>query len=130
MMEMILKAPPLTPKEDGSHLLDLWKKRMNFTPGWTDLNAMQRGVIQMLRAGPNDIFGFRAAFNQDLEKLIMNINRPTMILTNTGDDIYFAALRAKELRPDFIFLELEKGTHDIVDEQPEEWSSAVFNFIK
>ncbi len=130
MMEMILKAPPLTPKEDGSHLLDLWKKRMNFTPGWTDLNAMQRGVIQMLRAGPNDIFGFRAAFNQDLEELIMNINRPTMILTNTGDDIYFAALRAKELRPDFIFLELEKGTHDIVDEQPEEWSSAVFNFIK
>ncbi|GIT36783.1 MAG: hypothetical protein Ct9H300mP6_06510 [Gammaproteobacteria bacterium] len=30
MMEMIKKSPPIIPKEDGSHLLDLWKKRMGF----------------------------------------------------------------------------------------------------
>ena len=53
-----------------------------------------------------------------------------MILTNTGDDIYFAALRTRELRPDFKFIELQNGTHDIVDEQPNQWSKAVFNFIK
>ena len=113
MMEMIKKSPPIIPKEDGSHLLDLWKKRMGFTPGWTDLDAMQRGIIQMLRAGPNDIFGFKAVFSQDLESVIKRIETPAMILTNTGDDIYFAALRTRELRPDFKFLELQNGTHDI-----------------
>ena len=30
----------------------------------------------------------------------------------------------------FKFLELQNGTHDIVDEQPNQWSKAVFNFIK
>ncbi len=58
------------------------------------------------------------------------MDKPTMILTNTGDDIYFAALRTKELRPKFEFLELQNGTHEIVDAQPNEWSEAVFNFIK
>lgn len=130
MIEMIQKAPPIIPKKDGSHLLDLWNKRTRFTPGWTDLDAMQRGIVQMLRAGPNDIFGFRAAFEQDLEDVIKKITKPTMILTNTGDDIYFAAHRTRELRPDFEFFELQNGTHDIVDEQPNEWSNAVFNFIK
>ncbi|GIT36781.1 MAG: hypothetical protein Ct9H300mP6_06490 [Gammaproteobacteria bacterium] len=33
-------------------------------------------------------------------------------------------------RPDFNFFELQNGTHDIVDEQPNQWSKAVFNFIK
>ncbi|GIT36782.1 MAG: hypothetical protein Ct9H300mP6_06500 [Gammaproteobacteria bacterium] len=55
----------------------------------------------MLRAGPNDIFGFKAAFGQDLETIIKRINKPTMILTNTGDDIYFAALRTRGFSPRF-----------------------------
>jgi hypothetical protein len=50
-------------------------------------------------------------------------------LTNTGDDIYFAALRAKEIRPDFLFKELSGGTHDIVDEQPEAWAEIVTEFF-
>jgi len=44
--------------------------------------------------------------------------------------ISFAALRTKELRPDFMFKELENGTHDIVDEQPQEWSKCIVGFLK
>ena len=111
-------------------MLKLWNKRIEFTPGWTNLDAMQNGIIQMLRADENDIYGFKAAFNQDLESVLLQIENPTMILTNTGDDIYFAALRARELRPDFIFKELQNGTHDIVDEQPQEWSKCIAEFLK
>jgi hypothetical protein len=53
-----------------------------------------------------------------------------MILTNTGDDIYFAAIRAKELRSDFVFTALIDGTHDIVDEQTNEWVDSIVDFIK
>jgi pimeloyl-ACP methyl ester carboxylesterase len=111
-------------------LKDVWEKRISFTPGWTDINAMHNGVIQMLRAGPNDHFGFIAAFEYDLENALSKIKQSAMILTNTGDDIYFAALRAKELRPDFIFKALADGTHDIVDEQTNEWVDLIVDFIK
>jgi len=130
MLQMIESAPSLALKKDGSHLLKLWNKRIDFTPGWTNLDAMQNGIIQMLRADTNDIFGFKAAFDQDLERQLLLIEHPTMILTNTGDDIYFAAVRTQELRPDFIFKELKNGTHDIVDEQPKEWSQCIADFLK
>ena len=51
-------------------------------------------------------------------------------MTNTGDDIYYAAGRAREIRPDFAYVELEGGTHDIVDEQPENWTRAVARFLQ
>ena len=53
-----------------------------------------------------------------------------LILTNTGDDIYYAAQRALKLRADFHYEELEGGTHDIVEEQPDAWTDAVVNFLK
>ena len=61
--------------------------------------------------------------------MLLAIDVPTMILTNTGDDIYFAAKRAALLRPDFSFLELEGGTHDIVDEQTQIWVKSVTDFL-
>ena len=130
IMNAIKSAPRIIPIKDGSHLKDLWEKRISFTPGWMDINAMHNGVIQMLRAGPNDHFGFIAAFEYDLEYAIKKIKQSAMILTNTGDDIYFAALRAKELRPDFIFKALSGGTHDIVDEQTNEWVDSIVDFVK
>ncbi len=83
----------------------------------------------MLRVTGDEIHGFRAAFSQNLEEVLLAIDVPTMILTNTGDDIYFAAKRAALLRPDFSFLELEGGTHDIVDEQTQIWVKSVTDFL-
>ena len=129
VMSMIEKAPKMLPKTDGSHLTEIWQRRQQFTPGWTDLDAMHRGIIQMLRVTGDEMHGFKAAFSQNLEEVLLAIDVPTMILTNTGDDIYFAAKRAALLRPDFTFLELEKGTHDIVDEQTQIWVKFVTDFL-
>ena len=54
----------------------------------------------------------------------------TLILTNTGDDLYHMAVRARTLRPDMAYYELVGGTHDIVDEQPQAWADAVAAFIR
>ena len=94
VMSMIEKAPKMFPKTDGSHLTEIWQRRQQFTPGWTDLDAMHRGIIQMLRVTGDEMHGFKAAFSQNLEEVLLAIDVPTMILTNTGDDIYFAAKRA------------------------------------
>ena len=130
VMTMIEKAPKMIVQKDGKHLTELWERRKKFTPGWTDLESMHKGIIQMLRVTGDEIHGFKAAFSQDLEAILLSIQVPTMILTNTGDDIYFAAKRAALLRPDFKFIELEEGTHDIVDEQTDNWVKSVLEFLQ
>jgi pimeloyl-ACP methyl ester carboxylesterase len=121
-------APPVEPQADGSHLTAMWERRQYFTPGWTSLSAMHLGVIQMFIAGETDWYGHRAAFAHDIAVPLGKVQQPTLILTNTGDDIYYAAARARALRPDFHYTELAGGTHDIVDEQPGAWSQVVANF--
>ena len=124
----LANAPKIGIEADGSHLLDLWNRRVFFTPGWSNLKAMHRGVVQMLLAGETEWYGHHAAFAHDIAEPIARITQPTLILTNTGDDIYQAVQRARELRPDFAYVELEGGTHDIVDEQPDAWCEAVARF--
>ncbi len=121
-------APKVEARADGSHLTAMWERRQHFTPGWTSLKAMHWGVIQMLIAGETDWYGHRAAFAHDIAVPLAKVQQPTMILTNTGDDIYYAAARARALRPDFHYTELEGGTHDIVDEQTDAWSEVVAKF--
>lgn len=122
-------APRVEPQADGSHLMAMWERRQHFTPGWTSLSAMHWGVIQMFIAGETDWYGHRAAFAHDIAVPLGKVKQTTLILTNTGDDIYYAAARARELRPDFRYTELEGGTHDIVDEQTEAWSAVVASFV-
>jgi len=121
-------SPSVETQADGSHLMTMWQRRIRFTPGWTSLDAMQLGVIQMFIAGDTAWYGHRAAFAHDATVAIEAIQQPTLILTNTGDDIYYTAARAQKLRPDFAYAELEGGTHDIVDEQPQAWSDIVAAF--
>jgi pimeloyl-ACP methyl ester carboxylesterase len=90
---------------------------------------MHREVVQMLRAGDTLWYGHAASFAYDQLGRLAQIAVPTLILTNTGDLTYRFALRAAERRPDFAYRELAGGTHDIVDEQPDAFASAVAWFL-
>ena len=114
---------------DGSHLKDRWDQRVQFTPGWSDATAMHRRLVDQLWAGDTWWYGHRAAFEYQMEPDLLALTGPALILTNTGDDLYGCAQKAHALRPDFAYAELEGGTHDIVDEQPEAWSRRVADFI-
>jgi pimeloyl-ACP methyl ester carboxylesterase len=121
---------PLELKPDGSHLLAAWNQRLAASPGWSDLRAMHRYVVEMLANWEHYGRGFSAAFAHDLAADLKAMRGPALILTNTGEDLYQASKRAHALRPDFAFAELERGTHDIVDEQPEAWVAAVIGYLK
>ena len=121
---------PMAKQPDGSHLVARWDRRIAATVGWTDIDAMHRGVVWTLVAGDTWWYGHAAAFAYDMEPAFMGLSCPTLILTNTGDDIYHLAQRARDMRPELAYVELEGGTHDIVDEQPEAWAEAVAGFIK
>jgi pimeloyl-ACP methyl ester carboxylesterase len=118
------------PKADGSHLQALWERRCAASgPGWTHLGAMHREVVQMLRAGDTLWYGHAASFRYDQLGRLAALGAPTLILTNTGDLTYPLAQRAAQCRPDFEYVELQGGTHDIVDEQPEAFAAAVASFL-
>lgn len=114
---------------DGSHLQARWDRRAKFSPGWTDKEAMHRRLVDQLWAGSTGWYGHNAALQYEVMPDLMAVKSRTLLLTNTGDDIYELAQRAKKARPDFAYKEIEGGTHDIVDEQPEAWSNAVADFV-
>ena len=124
------KPGPQAIEADGSHLKTRWESRVAATVGWTDVEAMHNNVLQTLWAGETFWYGHKAAYEYDITEAFMALKMPTLILTNTGDDIYHLSCRARDMRPDMTFVELDGGTHDIVDEQPQAWSEAVISFIK
>ncbi len=115
--------------KDGSHLQKRWDQRVHYTPGWTDEVVMHERLVDQLWAGDTWWYGHRAAFNYDMKPDLLAVTQPTLILTNTNDDLYASAKQTHMLRPDFSYTEIEGGTHDIVDEQPEAWARAVATFL-
>lgn len=122
------RAPEI--REDGSHLLEPWTRRLGVTAGYTDLRAMTRCVVEMLQVRETEWHGYIPVFTYDLEASLSEITLPALLLTNTGEDLYRATQRARAARPDLPYIELDGGTHDIVDEQPDAWVAAVLDFLR
>ena len=121
---------PKDPLEDGSHLLTAWQNRLRSTPGWTDLELMHRYTVEALYRGTTNWRAFPLVIGADLQGLLLGLNVPTLLLTNTGEDLYDATRRSHALRPDFFdYRELEGGTHDITDNQPEAWVEVVSGWL-
>lgn len=117
-------------RPDGSHLQELWERRLRVSPGWTDLAAVHRNVIDMLLAGDTLWYGHHASLVYDQLGNLARITHPALILNNTGDALYPLCRSTHALRPDFAYAELTGGTHDIVDEQPDAWCAAVVEFLR
>ena len=121
---------PLLPRADGRHLLDAWNQRLAATPGWTDLDAMHRHLATMLGNPERYYWLFEPVFAHDLAADLNVISAPTLVFSNSGEDLFEASQRAAAMRPDWSFAALKGGTHDIVDEQPEDWARVVSEFLR
>jgi pimeloyl-ACP methyl ester carboxylesterase len=126
---LVARQKAWTLRADGQHLQELWDRRVRASPGWTSIPAMHRHVVQMLIAGDTLWYGHHASLVYDQQARLAKISHPCLALLNTGDAVYEVARRTFEIRPDFKRVILQGGTHDIVDEQPREWSAAVINFL-
>lgn len=123
------KFGPTDIAPDGSHLQRAWDTRIKATPGWSDLAAMNRWVIEGLARGQTSWMAFPAVFASDMAADLAAVTAPTLFFTNTGEDLYAATQRAHALRPDQTYAELPGGTHDIVDEQPDAWAKIIADFL-
>lgn len=119
----------LQPEADGSHLLAAWNQRLRASPGWTHLDAMHKHVVEMLAKNQTYWWGFTAALSHDMDPDLAAIRCPTLVFTNTGEDLYDSSKRVADAHPGWRFAALEGGTHDIVDEQPDAWAKVVADFV-
>lgn len=114
---------------DGSHIAELWQTRYQAQPEWTDLEAFHANFVHGLLAGRTVWYAHDAVMTYRHEEAMDRLTRPTLILANTGDAIYDFSVRARERYPQFEYAELEGGTIDCIDEQPEAWAEVVASFI-
>jgi pimeloyl-ACP methyl ester carboxylesterase len=90
---------------------------------------MHRHVVDGLGSAASNWMAFPLIVNAELGALLERVAAPTLLYTNTGEDLYAATNRCRALRPDFDYAELQGGTHDFVDEQPAEWVAGLLRFL-
>ncbi|MBL8645474.1 MAG: alpha/beta hydrolase [Rhodospirillaceae bacterium] len=123
----------LVHKPDGSHLTAAFmtRYRMYANAGTApDAKLITRYTAERFGGLGPFWYGHHAAFLYDHNATIPRIKRPTLVITNTGDQIYENAKATIKMRPDFAYAELQGGGVDIIDQQPEAWAEAVAAFLK
>jgi len=117
-------------KSDGSHLQESFAGRHRMYGEGADPKTITRYTVEKFQGYAPFWTGHHAAFIYDHGAAIEKITHPTMILTNTGDQIYENAKLTKKMRPDFVYTELQGGGIDVVDQMPEQWADAVVAFLR
>ncbi len=120
---------PYHEKPDGSHLTKLFGIRYGFAQDTVPPGTVTRYIVETLGGLAPFWYGHHAAFMYDHAASLKKIRHPTLILTNTGDQIYEHAKLSHRTRPDFEFTALEGGGIDVVDQLPDAWTEAVAAFV-
>jgi len=124
-----IREKAIVPQPGGRHFTDFAAIRERLVAGSLPVERVSSFVLQALGGEAPFWYGHNAGFLYRHEDTLLQLQCPTLILTNTGDQIHEHALRARALRPDMAFLALEGGGVDIVDQQPRQWVDAVAGFL-
>jgi len=116
-------------KEDGSHLTELWQKRMAFYPN-NRPDLLTRFVIDALKVGERMEEGHRAVSRYKMEDKGRLIKAPTLVLAGTDDPFSFPRMKAlSEGITDSKTAIIEGGMVPMVDQMPEEFAKVVIEFL-
>lgn len=127
---IVAKERAYQPVDDGSHLQELWARRITYLPPSEDRAALCTAcVLQPIMALAPFWHGHHAAFSYDMTRALEQVTHPTQVIANTGDMIFHLAERTMGMRPDFHYVEIEGGGVDPTDLEPELWSDAVCDFL-
>jgi len=124
-----LKAD-LSPKKDGTHLLDYWNWIQSRVGDRASLESCHMSLLHVFLAGENEWFCHHAAFAYNLEQTILELEQPCLVITNTGDPLHYIVPRVKNLREDFNYNEIEGGSVFIIRDKPTQWVESFIDFLK
>ncbi|MBE9574738.1 MAG: alpha/beta hydrolase [Proteobacteria bacterium] len=116
-------------KEDGTHLVELWQRRMAFYPK-NRPDLLTRFVIDALKVGERMEEGHRAVSKYRMEDKVHMIKAPTLVLAGTDDPFSFP--RMKPLSDSITHSKIaiiKGGMVPMVDQMPEEFAKVVIEFL-
>jgi pimeloyl-ACP methyl ester carboxylesterase len=116
-------------KQDGSHLTELWQRRLAFYPK-NRPELLARFVIDALKVGEGVEEGHRAVSKYIMEEKLPLIKAPTLVLAGTDDPFSFP--RMKPLSDNIKgskTVVIKGGMVPMVDQMPEEFASVVMEFL-
>jgi pimeloyl-ACP methyl ester carboxylesterase len=116
-------------KEDGSHLSELWRKRIAFYPK-NRPDLITSLVLDALKVGGRMEGGHEAVNRYRMEDKISLIKAPTLVMAGSDDPYSFPrmkplAARIKGSRTAVI----DGGMVPMVEQMPEEFARVVMNFL-
>ena len=116
-------------KEDGSHLAELWRKRIPFYPkGRPDLLASL--VLDALRVGARMEEGHNAVGRYRMEEKIPLIKAPTLVMAGSEDPYSLPSLRPFVDRiQGSLSAVIEGGMVPMPEQMPEEFARVVMDFL-
>jgi pimeloyl-ACP methyl ester carboxylesterase len=116
-------------KEDGSHLTELWKKRMPFYPK-NRPDLLTRFVIDALKVGDRLEEGHQAVNEYIMEVKTPLIKSPTLVVAGTEDPFSFPRMGplSKSIKGSKTAV-IEGGMVPAVDQMPEDFARIVINFL-
>ncbi|MBI5248804.1 MAG: alpha/beta hydrolase [Desulfomonile tiedjei] len=116
-------------RDDGSHLTELWQRRMPFYPA-NRPDLLRRFIIDALRTAERVEEGHQAVSKYRMEEKATLIQTPTLVLAGTEDP--FSYPHAKNLGRAIKgaqVAELPGGMVPMVDQMPERFAGAVLDFL-
>ena len=115
------------PKADGSHFSG---RRLFGTPGDTRqalLDANTWLTITAYLTGPD--LGHYAAFRYHMKPDVLKVKAPTLLLSDTGDEVNAIDKEVAKLRPDFKYVEFSSGNFMEFMTQPKHWADIVDEWL-
>jgi len=116
-------------KQDGSHLSELWQRRMTFYPK-NRPDLLTRFVIDALKVGERVEEGHRAVSRYKMEDKVRLVKAPTLVVAGTEDPFSFPRMnRLSESIKGSKTAVIEGGMVPMVDQMPEEFARVVMEFL-
>ena len=124
--------PPIDdvePKEDGTHLAELWQRRAAFYPK-NRPDLLTRFVLDALKVWGSVEEGHGAVNRYRMEDKVPLIKAPTLVVAGTDDPFSFPRMKPLSERiPGSVTAEIRGGMVPMVDQMPEEFARVVMDFL-
>jgi pimeloyl-ACP methyl ester carboxylesterase len=116
-------------KPDGSHLTELWQRRMPFYPNDRS-DILTRFVLDALKVTDRMEEGHRAVNIYKMEDRVHLIEAPTLVLAGTDDPFSYPRMKplAENIKNSKT-AEIRGGMVPMVDQMPDEFARIVLEFL-
>ena len=114
---------------DGSHLGNMWQRRISFRQPPLDLDLLRELLIDELRADPWVHWAYRAVIEYPMATQLAELSVPVTVLA-PHDDLWLQTDRARRhLPPGSVFVELAHLDFDLWEKAPAEMAQLIDQHI-